>query len=96
MSQEKTQDGAQVEPQVRSSAVLCRSCGYEGNIETYDPCISPYNDCRCPKCGSTNNQHNDDYQENLYAAMKTVTAPATTGNAGRDAMMKNRGISTNQ
>lgn len=49
--------------------VACRACSYEGAIDTYAPCFSVYNDIRCPKCGSTNNQHNSDYQKRLQAEM---------------------------
>src|SRR5690606_19014436 len=36
------------------STILCRSCGYAGEINTYRPSLSPYADCKCPQCGSTN------------------------------------------
>lgn len=39
-------------------AVICETCGYAGSIETYLPSFSMMADCKCPKCGSTNNQHN--------------------------------------
>lgn len=58
---------------VTAETVLCRSCGYEGTIDTFEPCFSVYNDCRCPKCGSTNNQHNSDYQAQLRACMQADT-----------------------
>lgn len=50
------------------STILCRSCGYAGEINTYRPSLSPYADCKCPQCGSTNNQHNDDYNARLRKA----------------------------
>jgi len=53
--------------------VTCRSCGYTGLIDTYHPCLSVYADCRCPECGSTNNQHNSDYNETLQRAWAKVT-----------------------
>lgn len=56
-------------PSAKGLDIVCRACGYAGGIETYEPCMSVYNDCRCPKCGSTNNQHNADYKARLYDAM---------------------------
>lgn len=50
------------------SAILCESCGYSGAIGTYLPSMSPTADCRCPKCGSTNNEHNADYADHLRRA----------------------------
>ena len=50
--------------------VVCRSCGYAGDINTYQPSFSIHNDCRCPKCYSTDNEHNDHYQEMLTVAWK--------------------------
>jgi predicted nucleic-acid-binding Zn-ribbon protein len=34
--------------------VVCLGCGYKGKTETFDSCLSPYHDLRCPKCGTTN------------------------------------------
>lgn len=48
--------------------IECRACGYTGDIDTYLPSLSPTTDCLCPKCGSTNNLHNDEYAANLYKA----------------------------
>ena len=54
--------------------VTCLSCGYSADISTYHPCFSSvYNDCRCPKCGSTANQHNRDYAESIFAAMNQLS-----------------------
>ena len=50
--------------------IICRSCGYIGDINTYQPSFSIHNDCRCPKCYSTDNDHNDRFQESLVAAWK--------------------------
>lgn len=52
--------------------VTCLSCGYSGLINTYDACMSIYADCRCPNCGSTDNQHNCDYLSNLQTAWKKM------------------------
>jgi hypothetical protein len=50
--------------------ILCNACGYSGTIDTYDPCLtSMWNDCRCPKCGSTSNKHNEDYQKDVRKAI---------------------------
>lgn len=50
------------------SAILCESCGYSGSIDTYLPSMSTIADCQCPKCGSTNNRHNDEYKVQLRKA----------------------------
>jgi len=42
----------------RTEVIKCDSCNYEGNIDTYEATASLYSDIRCPKCGSTNNKHN--------------------------------------
>jgi phage FluMu protein Com len=52
-----------------SQVVHCRSCNYFGVLESFAPCYSVYNDIKCPKCGSTNNEHNAQYQRQLNAAM---------------------------
>jgi len=60
--------------QKQEQDIVCNSCGYSGLINTYDPCLSVYNDCRCPKCGSTDNEHNDKYRKDIFDAInKTVT-----------------------
>lgn len=51
-----------------AEVVVCRACGYQGRIDTYLPCLTVNNDCKCPKCGSTNNQHNTEYQKTLFSA----------------------------
>ena len=50
--------------------VLCESCDYYGDIDTYTPSYSVYSDIRCPQCSSTNNKHNQVYLERLQAAFK--------------------------
>jgi len=52
------------------SQVTCISCGYTGSKDTYIVSLSLYSDIRCPKCGSTDNEHNDDYRERLNTTMK--------------------------
>jgi len=52
--------------------VTCLRCGYEGEEETFDVCFSVYNDLRCPKCRSTNNKHNAEYQDALLSSMKSL------------------------
>lgn len=49
--------------------VICESCGYRGTVETYMPCLG-YNDIRCPKCGSTNNEHNAEYLARVFGPKK--------------------------
>ena len=53
-----------------TKVVICKSCGYEGQIITFPVAMSVYKDISCPRCGSTNNVHNNEYQKNLLAAMK--------------------------
>lgn len=43
-------------------AILCERCSYIGELKTYKPCYG-YNDIRCPKCGSTKNEHNRKYMK---------------------------------
>jgi len=50
--------------------VICRSCGYSGPIHTYHPTESAYSDIRCPKCSSTNNEHNREYLRRLSEAIR--------------------------
>jgi len=50
--------------------IVCKACGYTGNIETYAPSMGIYSDIRCPKCGSTSNDHNSNYLKELNDAMK--------------------------
>lgn len=55
-----------------SEGLICRTCGYTGAIETFEPSMSVYSDCRCPKCGSTNNEHNSNYLRDISAAMNDL------------------------
>jgi hypothetical protein len=50
--------------------VHCRACSYFGALESFDPCYTVYNDIRCPECGSTNNEHNSQYQQQIRDAMR--------------------------
>lgn len=52
----------------KSKIVVCQACGYSGALDTYKASLSVYSDCRCPKCGSTNNQHNREYFDMIQAA----------------------------
>jgi len=45
--------------------VTCKRCGYTDKLKTYNPAYGVYNDCKCPTCGSTNNEHNAWYQREL-------------------------------
>lgn len=50
--------------------VVCKACGYDGSISTYQPTASVYTDIRCPRCGSTSNEHNSRYTSELLAAIR--------------------------
>lgn len=58
--------------------VTCQSCGYNGDIITYLPSMSATADCKCPKCGSTNNHHNDEYADALQKAWNCKHTGALT------------------
>jgi len=51
------------------TVIICLSCGYEGEPESFDVSLSVYSDIRCPKCKSTNNKHNSDYKDSLLKNM---------------------------
>ena len=72
------------------SAILCESCGYSGVIDSYLPSMSAYADCRCPKCGSTKNQHNADYSNRLRKAWscKHVETLVDAGRANGHLILK--------
>lgn len=53
--------------------VICRACGYQDDIRTFHPALSAYNDIKCPKCGSTNNQHNTEYQRRMTGVLGGIT-----------------------
>ncbi len=53
-----------------TGTVICRACSYIGDIDSYRPSGSVYNDIVCPVCGSTNNDHNSVYIERLTAKMR--------------------------
>lgn len=53
----------------KNTKIYCYSCDFWGEIDEYNPCVSIYNDIRCPKCGSTDNKHNAEYQDRLSKAM---------------------------
>ncbi len=50
------------------SLVICNACHYSGSIDTFLPSMSINSDCRCPKCKSTDNNHNDEYRKHLRKA----------------------------
>lgn len=52
--------------------VTCNSCSYQGDIFTFLPTASVYSDIRCPKCGSTSNSHNEEYQKKLFENMNKM------------------------
>jgi predicted Zn-ribbon and HTH transcriptional regulator len=52
-----------------STPVKCLACGYNDKLGTYKPCLG-VNDCRCPKCGSTNNRYNSLQMTKLSQNMK--------------------------
>jgi len=45
--------------------VICDACKYQGDIRTFNQASDAKNDVSCPKCGSTCNQHNIDYQAKM-------------------------------
>ncbi len=53
--------------------IYCNGCGYIAPLYGWEPVTDPYNDIRCPNCGSTDNQHNDEYRDSLYTAVKQQT-----------------------
>ena len=53
-----------------TNVVVCGSCGYAGMIDTYHPSFGMYSDCRCPKCGSTDNEHNAKYSRMIQESFK--------------------------
>jgi Zn finger protein HypA/HybF involved in hydrogenase expression len=55
-----------------TGTVLCKACRYIGDIETYEPAMSVYQDIRCPKCHSTSNDHNLAYQDCLLERMRAT------------------------
>ena len=57
---------------MEENIVLCKSCGYRDSVDAYYPTVSIYSDVRCPKCGSTDNEHNEHYQDNLLKAMDNL------------------------
>lgn len=66
-------EGVKTEPDL----IVCKSCGYLGVIESFEMSFSVYNDVKCPKCGSTNCDHNSNYQKELFAAIKkTLDKPS--------------------
>lgn len=52
-----------------SEHIVCLTCDYQGPISTFSPTMSPYSDIRCPKCGSTNNEHNSEYLDRTLKAI---------------------------
>jgi len=48
----------------------CRRCYYEGTVETFDPSFGLYSDIKCPKCGSTNIEMNDDFSKQITDEMR--------------------------
>lgn len=44
----------------------CNQCGFQGDPSEFDPCLSPYHDLRCPKCGTTNIDTSDQGEEYGY------------------------------
>jgi len=54
--------------------VICRKCGYKGDVHSYHPCIG-YNDIRCPECGSTHNEHNSIYLSRMLSAARPPDSP---------------------
>lgn len=54
-----------------NTEIVCNSCGFKDTIDKYHLSMSVYSDIRCPECGSTNNEHNTEYQTRLFKAMNS-------------------------
>ena len=52
--------------------VRCRGCGFTGEIGDFLPAFSLYNDCRCPKCRTTDVTHNDEYRSAILRGMSSL------------------------
>jgi hypothetical protein len=40
--------------QEKELQATCNGCGFQGHPDEFDPCMSPYHDLHCRKCGTTN------------------------------------------
>jgi hypothetical protein len=63
------------------SVVECLECGFEGPPEAFQAALSVYQDLACPKCGSTHNEWNAEYQNGL---LESVTKSGQCGNRGQE------------
>lgn len=52
-----------------TAAIVCKTCGYMGSLDSYVPAYTLYSHCRCPKCYSTNNAYNDQYRMNMIVTI---------------------------
>lgn len=57
-------------PPLPDTEVECKMCHYKGAISTFPPATSVYNDIVCPRCGSTYNDHNAEYQRRLQEGFR--------------------------
>lgn len=52
--------------------VKCKDCGFRDKYHNFKSCKSIWQDILCPKCGSTNNDSNDNYQNIVFGAVEKV------------------------
>lgn len=71
--------------------IECRACNHVGPIDEFPPCESIYQDIRCPKCGSTNNEHNSKYQKELFASMRELDEADKSADEQRKQQRKQEG-----
>ena len=59
-------------PWIIPKYVICRSCGYVDRYINFDNIPSIWNDIQCPKCGSDDNENNDNFHKSLDHAIHSV------------------------
>lgn len=52
--------------------IPCERCSYIGPCREFTPAMSVYNDTRCPKCGTTRNEHNRIYLTRMKLESNTI------------------------
>lgn len=57
----------------KQDIITCDACGFQSEIEQWEPALTILEDIQCPKCRSKNNQHNIAYA----ADIQKRTSPAT-------------------
>lgn len=61
----------EVERRPVESDVRCESCGFSGPIADWPPARSSYSDIQCPRCDSTNNDHNAEFKRNMFSGARS-------------------------